>query len=140
MSDRATQALNQLLRLSAYMLAKLVTRRTTTMVLAAAGALATVGVGAARAEDWGAPGLDAGHTRFSAERSGTRFADGRWSVAGTGRVLASPVTADGFVVTADLDGNVRAVRADDGTVMWQAALQSTVQGTPAIARGRVYVP
>jgi outer membrane protein assembly factor BamB len=137
MSNRASHALNQLLRLSAYMLAKLVARRTTALALVAAIAL---GAGVAHAEDWPSPGLDAGHARFTAERSGARFADGRWSVPGAGRVLASPVTADGFVVTADLDGTVRAVRADDGQMVWQAALRSTVQGTPAIARGRVYVP
>ena len=78
-----------------------------------------ISAGTARAEDWPAPGLDAGHARFSAERSGARFTDGRWLVRGGGRVLASPVVADGFVVTADLDGNVRALRADDGQLVWQ---------------------
>ena len=55
-------------------------------------------------------------------------------------MLASPVVADGFVVTADLDGTVRALRADDGQLVWRVTLESTVQGTPAIARGRVFVP
>ena len=138
MKDFATNALNQLLRLSAYTLAKLVVRRTTLMLLVA-GALVSA-TGAARAEDWPAPGLDAGHARFSAERSGARFSDGRWLVRGAGPVLASPVVADGFVVTADLNGSVRGLRADDGQLVWQSALRSTVQGTPAIARGRVFVP
>jgi outer membrane protein assembly factor BamB len=105
------------------------------LILVATGATTV-----ARAEDWPSPGLDAGHSRLSSERSGSRFSDGRWSVPGVGRVLASPVVADGFLVTADLEGSVRAVRADDGQLAWQVSLASTVQGTPAIARGRVFVP
>ena len=96
--------------------------------------------GAARADDWPSSGLDGGRTRLSAERSGTRFADGRWTVPAQGRVLASPVVADGYVVTADLDGSVRAVRAEDGQLAWQVPLGSSVQGTPAIKAGRVFVP
>ncbi len=141
MKDLATHALNQLLRLSAYTLAKLVVKRSSTLsLLLCRRALLVVASGTARAEDWPAPGLDAGHARFSAERSGSRFTDGRWLVRGGGRVLASPVVADGFVVTADLDGNIRALRADDGQLVWRVTLESTVQGTPAIARGRVFVP
>jgi outer membrane protein assembly factor BamB len=139
MRDIASNALMLLARLSAYTLAKLVRRSVIGLVLVVTGVLAASGT-AARAEDWPTPGLDAAHTRFSTERSGTRFADGRWSVAGSGRVLASPVAADGFLVTADLDGTVRALRAHDGQLVWQVALRSTVQGTPAIGRGRVYVP
>ena len=140
MKDLATHALNQLLRLSAYTLAKLVVKRSSTLSLLLVGALLVVASGTARAEDWPAPGLDAGHARFSAERSGARFTDGRWLVRGGGRVLASPVVADGFVVTADLDGDIRALRADDGQLVWRAALESTVQGTPAMRIGRVFVP
>ena len=138
MKDIATHALSQLLRLSAYTIAKLVVRRSTTTTLMLL--LLLTAAGTARAEDWPAPGLDAGHARFSAERSGARFSAGRWLAPGGGRVLASPVVADGFVVTADLEGTVRALRADDGQLVWQTALRSTVQGTPAIARGRVFVP
>jgi outer membrane protein assembly factor BamB len=113
----------------------------TLLSLSLAGAVAvTANATVARADDWPSPGLDAGHARFSTELSGSRFADRRWSVQGTGRALASPVVADGFVVTADLEGAVRALRADDGQLVWQVALGSTVQGTPAIARGRVFVP
>ena len=115
MKDLATHALSQLLRLSAYTIAKLVVRRSTTLALVlAVGALLTA-AGTARAEDWPTPGLDAGHARFSAERSGARFTRRAldWC-AGGGRVLASPVVADGFVVTVDLEGTVRALRADDG--------------------------
>jgi outer membrane protein assembly factor BamB len=96
----------------------------------------------ARADDWGTPGLDAAHSRLSAERSGAGFTDGRWSYeAPTGaRALASPVVADGFVISADLDGTISALYAETGKLAWQVAVGSAVQGTPAIATGRVFVP
>jgi hypothetical protein len=110
-------------------------------------AAATIGAAlltaaAARGEDWPTPGLDAAHARLSTERSGARFADGRWtaSFAGGAAMLASPLVADGYVVTVDLEGAVRALRADDGTTAWQTSVGATVQGTPAVARGRVFVP
>lgn len=95
-----------------------------------------------RADDWGTLGLDAAHARHSAERSGPSFSDPRWSVMfpGGARALASPVVADGVVVTVDLDGTVHALRATDGALLWTAPLRSAVQGTPAIVQGRVFVP
>ncbi|HEY7375115.1 MAG TPA: PQQ-binding-like beta-propeller repeat protein [Polyangia bacterium] len=109
---------------------------------AAAAAVALSAASAARADDWPTPGLDAAHARLSAERSGARFTDGRWtaSFADGGRVLATPLAADGYLVTVDLGGALRALRADDGTPLWQASSGATVQGTPAVARGRVFVP
>ena len=129
MKDLATHALNQLLRLSAYTLAKLVVKRSSTLslLLAVTAALA-IASGTARADDWPAPGLDSGHARFTAERSGARFGDGLWTGARRWPALASPVVADGFVVTADLDGNVRALRADHGQLVWQAALRRPCKG------------
>jgi MYXO-CTERM domain-containing protein len=107
-----------------------------------ATAMVALGATAARAEDWPTPGLDAAHARLSSERSGARFTDGRWtaSFAGGARVLASPVVADGYVVSVDLEGAVHAVRADDGEPVWQVSVGAAVQGTPAVARGRVFVP
>src|SRR5947207_442159 len=65
---------------------------------AAVAAIASAGA-AARAEDWPTPGLDAAHARLSAERSGARFTDGRWtaSFADGARMLATPPVADGIV-------------------------------------------
>jgi outer membrane protein assembly factor BamB len=99
-------------------------------------------MGAARADDWGTPGLDISHSRLSAERSGASFGSGRWSTSFKtgGAVLASPVVADGFLVTVDLDGAVSALRAEDGTPVWQVAAGSAVHGTPAVEHGRVFVP
>ena len=105
-------------------------------------ALATLAAGAARADDWATPGLDAAHGRLSIERSGSAFSDGRWSFAPPtgGRVLASPVVSDGFAVIVDLNGVVTALQAETGKQIWRVSLGSAVQGTPAIAMGRIYVP
>ena len=46
--------------------------------------------------------------------------------------------AEGRIV--DLNGTVSALRADSGAVAWRVAAGAGVQGTPAVARGRVYVP
>ncbi|HVZ87141.1 MAG TPA: PQQ-binding-like beta-propeller repeat protein [Polyangia bacterium] len=107
-----------------------------------AAALLCASASSARANDWPTPGLDAAHTRLSAERSGSRFADGHWTFAPpvNARASASPVVANGFVVSADLDGTVNALAADTGQLVWQAKAGSGVQGTPAIAAGRVFVP
>lgn len=96
----------------------------------------------ARADDWSTLGLEGPRTRRSAERSGAAFSAGRWAYAPAGgaRVLSSPVVADGFAVTADLDGHVSALRADTGELVWRVNVGAVVQGTPAVARGRVYVP
>jgi outer membrane protein assembly factor BamB len=113
----------------------------TPLAVAAAASIAFAAT-AARAEDWPTTGLDATHGRLSAERSGTRFTDGKWttSFAAGARMLASPVVADGYVVSVDLDGAVHGLNAHDGAPVWQASLGTAVQGTPAVARGRVFVP
>ena len=96
----------------------------------------------ARADDWGTPGLDGSRSRLSAERSGSKFTDGHWTVPGgtTTRALASPVVAEGYAVSVAMDGTVKVLRADDGQQVWTAAAGAPVQGTPAVARGRLYVP
>jgi outer membrane protein assembly factor BamB len=94
----------------------------------------------ARADDWGMVGLDLARNRRSAERSGTTYTDRTWSMTVPSWTVASPVVADGFLVTVNLDGMVSAVRADTGELIWRVALQSQVYGTPTIARGRVFVP
>jgi len=96
----------------------------------------------ARADDWATPGLDGARSRLSAERSGAGFTDGHWSFAPqtTGRALASPVVAEGFAVSADLDGTVNVVRAESGKLVWAASAGVPVQGTPTIAHGRLFVP
>ncbi|HXU63694.1 MAG TPA: PQQ-binding-like beta-propeller repeat protein [Polyangia bacterium] len=96
----------------------------------------------ARADDWPTSGLDAAHTRASAERSGAAFSDGTWTFLpkSDAGALASPVAADGVIVTVRLDGAVTALAEDSGGVLWQQALGVAVHGTPAIASGRLFVP
>lgn len=98
--------------------------------------------GPARADDWASPGLDGARSRLSVERSGAKFTDGHWSFSpATGaRALASPVVAEGFVVSADLDGTIGVLRADSGQLVWHGQAGAAVQGTPAIAQGRVFIP
>jgi outer membrane protein assembly factor BamB len=107
-----------------------------------AGTLAVVAPAVVRADDWATPGLDGPRSRSSAERSGAGFTDGHWSFTPQtqARALASPVVADGFAVSADLDGTVSVVRADSGKLVWTASAGAPVQGTPAIAHGRLFVP
>jgi len=118
------------------------TTRPTSRLLAAAALMVCAWANTARAEDWATPGLDGSHSRLSTERSGPAFGNARWSTSFRtgGLVLASPVVADGVLVTVDLDGVVSGLRADDGTPIWQATTGATVHGTPAVARGRVFVP
>ncbi|HVZ88723.1 MAG TPA: PQQ-binding-like beta-propeller repeat protein, partial [Polyangia bacterium] len=106
----------------------------------AAAALALVS-GAAHADDWATLGLDGGRSRLSAERSGARFAAGRWSFApGGAHAVSSPVVADGFAASVNLDGTLSVLAADTGALVWQANAGIVVQGTPAVAHGRVFVP
>ncbi len=108
--------------------------------VAAAILIAGLDAPAARANDWATPGLDLAHTRLSGERSGTSFDAATWTASAASRTLAGAVVEDGFVVIADLDGVVRALRAETGELAWMVALGSAVQGTPALARGKVFVP
>jgi outer membrane protein assembly factor BamB len=116
--------------------------RPSLVAAALAGALALAASETARADDWAIPGLDAARSRLSAERSGPTFTDGRWSFtpSTTAGALASPVVADGYAVSVDVDGRVNVLGADDGHLVWSASAGSVVQGTPAIARGRLFVP
>lgn len=54
--------------------------------------------------------------------------------------VASPIASDGYLVTAGLDGTVRAYAEDTRALVWTAPLGQPVIGTPIIERGRVYIP
>jgi outer membrane protein assembly factor BamB len=110
--------------------------------VALCGALVSSLATTARADDWPTSGLDTAHARLSTERSGSQFADGRWSFApATGaRAVASPIVAEGFAVSVAVDGAVTVLRADSGQTVWRGNLGAAVQGTPAIAQGRLFVP
>jgi outer membrane protein assembly factor BamB len=55
--------------------------------------------------------------------------------------LAVPLVWDnGWLVASDVSGNVLALRATDGTLIWRAELGVRVHAAPALAADRVYVP
>lgn len=112
-----------------------------TLLSVFAAGLVSLVPGLGHADDWSITGLDGDHTRFSAERSGPRFGDGRWATTFRGsELLASPVVADGVAVAVDLHGGIHALDATDGHVLWEAAAGSDVQAAPAAVRGRLFVP
>ena len=112
-----------------------------TLVSVFVAGLFSLAPGLVRADDWGTTGLDGDHTRFSLERSGPRFGDGRWATTFRGsQLLASPVVADGVAVVVDLHGGIHALSATDGHVIWEASAGADVQGSPAARRGRLFVP
>ena len=129
-------------RLRPLSMADRLSRRAGPAIVAAVVVAILTSAAPARADDWATLGLDPTRARLSAERSGATFTDGRWSFspAGQAGALASPVVADGFIVTAELDGSLTALSADSGQLVWQVALHASVQATPAISKGRVFVP
>jgi outer membrane protein assembly factor BamB len=92
----------------------------------------------ARGDDWAGLGLDDARTRAATETlvSPVFLA----SLATGSESAASPVAADGILVTAGLDGTVHAYRESDRAILWDASVGGTILGTPLIDHGRVYVP
>src|SRR5262245_45696777 len=93
----------------------------------------------ARGEDWPGLGADLARSRRSAEVLVSPAALGAPIATGAAAV-ASPVAADGFLVTAGLDGVVRAFRESDRALLWSKPVGSPVFSTPVLDKGRVYVP
>ena len=55
--------------------------------------------------------------------------------------LAVPLVFDNkWLIASDVSGNVLALRATDGTLIWRTALGVRVHAAPALAADRVYVP
>jgi outer membrane protein assembly factor BamB len=100
--------------------------------------LITLTAAAARGDDWPHGGRDLDRTRAPSETVDSPSL--LLSVATGSATVASPVASDGFVVTAGLDGTIRAYRENDLAPVWTDALDSTVIGTPLIDHGRIYVP
>jgi outer membrane protein assembly factor BamB len=79
---------------------------------------------------------------------------GRWNVKLTGRIVASPLYANGVTMGLDVEnvvfvatntGTVAAIRAEDGTILWQRNVSATVttcgstygiSSSPILDRGR----
>ena len=90
-------------------------------------------------DDWGHLGRDDARQRVPGETILAPASLGA-GVAVGGQVAGSPVAADGFLVVADLDGNVRAFKESDRTLVWTAATGGSILATPLVAQGRVVVP
>jgi hypothetical protein len=93
----------------------------------------------AMGDDWTHLGLDAGRTREPGE-SITGTITALPAVATGSESAASPVAADGFLVTTGLDGKVRAFQESDRSPLWTTELGYSIIATPLVDRGRVYVP
>jgi outer membrane protein assembly factor BamB len=93
----------------------------------------------ARGDDWSGLGRDDARSRAASEvlvspaPLGVPVATGSESVA-------SPVAADGYLVTAGLDGVVRAFRESDRSLVWSRQLAGAIFATPLVDRGRIYLP
>ncbi|HUR35804.1 MAG TPA: PQQ-binding-like beta-propeller repeat protein [Vicinamibacterales bacterium] len=63
-----------------------------------------------------------------------------WRLPFSEKLVVPLVWDNGWLVAADVSGNVLAFRASDGTLIWRAALGVRVHAAPALAADRVYVP
>ena len=87
--------------------------------------------------DWPEWGLNAQRTRVSPEAIGASLTVA-WSKNVASRIVATPVTADGFVIIGTQDGRVMGLRESDGATLWSFDTGNEVMGTPTIRDGRVY--
>lgn len=63
----------------------------------------------------------------------------RWQFATRGRLLGSPVVADGLVLVGSEDHNLYAVESASGHLKWSCRTGGNITSTPAVANGKVYV-
>jgi outer membrane protein assembly factor BamB len=74
----------------------------------------------------------------------TRNGNIRWKTQLAGPIKAAPAFRDGVLYVGDYGGDMNAVRASDGTLLWQSGSLGTgfsggqFYSTPAVAFGRVY--
>lgn len=62
----------------------------------------------------------------------------KWQAKTGGRVMSSPVLADGVVYAGSHDGAMYALDAETGTTKWRFATKSAVTGSAAVSDGLVY--
>lgn len=91
----------------------------------------------ALADDWGHLGRDDGRRRLPAEAVLSPAPLAYFTIGGS--AVVAPVAADGFLVAATLDGDVRAFRESDGTPLWTVHPGGPIRSTPLVDRGRVVV-
>lgn len=109
-------------------------------MIARAVALALLGLAASP------PGLaqsvfrgNAAHTGVYASQGPRQFHRVLWTFTTGGRIVSSPVYADGALYVGGDDGSIYAVEAASGRQLWRHATGGPVAGSPAVAEGTVYV-
>jgi hypothetical protein len=101
-------------------------------------ALLALGAAAARGDDWPHWGRTPDRLRAPSETIASPSQIG--AVATGSATVGSPVACDGFLVTAAVDGTIRAFAEIDRAPLWTTPVGATVTATPLVERGRVYVP
>jgi eukaryotic-like serine/threonine-protein kinase len=66
--------------------------------------------------------------------------DDLWTLQLMGRITASPIISRRVVYVASEAGEILALRLEDGAVLWRESVDCSVQGTPLIMNGALYVP
>ncbi|MBI3858202.1 MAG: PQQ-binding-like beta-propeller repeat protein [Planctomycetes bacterium] len=92
----------------------------------------------ARGDDWSQLGRDPGRTRAPSESLLAPAFLG--SVATGSSTIASPTASDGFLVTAGLDGVVRAFHEGSRQLLWSTSTGSAIISTPLVDLGRIFLP
>ncbi|MFA5794837.1 MAG: PQQ-binding-like beta-propeller repeat protein [Candidatus Brocadiia bacterium] len=92
------------------------------------------------AEDWTSLGNDAGRSRINTAEVLSDSFSPSWQYSISPTIVASPAISDGFVVFADRNGYIRALKESDGSDIWAFNTGSEIVASPAISAGRVYAP
>ncbi len=107
--------------------------------IAVLSGLLALAAGAVRGDDFPHLGGDAARGRAPAAETLLSPAAFGLPIAAGEEMVASPVAADGFLLTASLDGTLRAYRDSDRAPLWTVELGALVIATPAIGQGRVFI-
>lgn len=69
----------------------------------------------------------------------TRYGDEWWRTTEPGQIYTAPAVADDIVFAVSNKGTLSALNASDGSLEWQADVESGIHQPPAVADGRVVV-
>ncbi|MEM6992814.1 MAG: PQQ-binding-like beta-propeller repeat protein [Myxococcota bacterium] len=97
-----------------------------------------------RPANWNRYGLDNDNSRFNALESQITAANvhclqSRWSLDDLVGVTSTPAVVDDVVYFGEWDGEVHALEAADGSVVWTANVGAQVNDSPLVEEARVYV-
>ncbi|MHB8634724.1 MAG: outer membrane protein assembly factor BamB family protein, partial [Thermoplasmatota archaeon] len=104
-------------------------------------ALSSVLAAAPAVADWNAFHNDERNSGYCACPAYQVYHDLWWGkrLSPATQVDASPVVAGGIVVVASWDFTVRALDSQSGVELWNRTMTASIEGTPAIDNGRVFV-